>query len=52
MVCIKTLAPHLTGQMFFYKGNTFVIKWNKRSMDADAFAMFTTDENGKPPGLK
>nr|WP_294944062.1 serine hydrolase [uncultured Mucilaginibacter sp.] len=45
-------SPHLTGQMFFYKGNTFVVKWNKRSMDADAFAMFTTDENGKPTGLK
>lgn len=45
-------SPHLTGQMFFYKGNTFVVKWNKRSMDADAFAMFTTDENGKPLGIK
>jgi CubicO group peptidase (beta-lactamase class C family) len=45
-------SPRLTGQLMFYKGNTFVIKWNKRSMDADAFAMFTTDENGKPLGLK
>lgn len=45
-------SPRLIGQMFFYKGSTFVIKWNKRSMDADAFAMFTTDENGKPTGLK
>lgn len=49
---VSKRSPHLTGQMFFYKGNTFVVKWNKRSMDADAFAMFTTDENGKPLGLK
>jgi CubicO group peptidase (beta-lactamase class C family) len=45
-------SPRLNGQILFYKGNTFVIKWTKRSMDADAFAMFTTDENGKPLGLK
>ena len=45
-------SPKLTGQMLFYKGNTFVIKWNIRAMDADAFATFTTDEDGKPLGLK
>ncbi|MFT3946236.1 MAG: serine hydrolase [Agriterribacter sp.] len=41
----------LTGEMFYYKGNTFVVKWEDRSMDADAFAIFTLDEGGKAVGL-
>ncbi len=45
-------SPKLTGQLLAYKGNTFVVKWIYRSMEADAFAMFSVDENGKPSGLK
>jgi CubicO group peptidase (beta-lactamase class C family) len=45
-------SPKLTGVMLPYKGNTFVIKWNYRSFEADAFAMFSFDEEGKPSGLK
>jgi CubicO group peptidase (beta-lactamase class C family) len=45
-------SPKLTGVMLPYKGDTFVIKWNYRSMEADAFAMFSFDEQGKPSGLK
>ena len=45
-------SPKLTGQVLPYKGDTFVIKWNYRSMEADAYAMFSFDENGKPNGLK
>jgi len=45
-------SPKLTGQVLPYKGDTFVIKWNYRSMEADAYAMFSFDENGKPSGLK
>jgi phage-related protein len=45
-------SPKLTGVLLPYKGNTFVIKWNYRSMEADAFAMFSFDEQGKPSGLK
>lgn len=45
-------SPKLCGEMLFYKGNTFVVKWNDRSMDADAFALFTLDENGKATGLR
>ncbi|BAU56038.1 serine hydrolase [Mucilaginibacter gotjawali] len=45
-------SPKLTGQVLPYKGDTFVIRWNYRSMEADAFAMFSFDENGKPTGLK
>lgn len=44
-------SPKLCGEMLFYKGNTFVVKWNDRSMDADAFALFSLDENGKATGL-
>ena len=42
----------LSGEMFPYKGNTYVVKWTDRSMDADAFAMFTLDSEGKANGLK
>jgi CubicO group peptidase (beta-lactamase class C family) len=40
-------SPKLTGELLPYKGNSFVVKWRDRSMDADAFVMFQLDENGK-----
>ena len=39
-------SPKLGGEMFYYKGNTFVVKWVDRSMDADAFVIFGLDERG------
>ena len=42
----------LTGEMFPYKGSTFIVKWDDRSMDADAFATFSLDSDGKPSGMK
>ncbi len=39
-------SPKLTGPMFFYKANAFAIKWEQREMDADAFAIFSLDEEG------
>ncbi len=42
----------LTGEMLAYKGNTFIVKWNDRSMDADAYVMFSLDNEGKPSGIK
>ena len=33
-----------------YKDNTFIVKWNDRSMDADAFVIFSM-QNGKPVGI-
>ncbi len=45
-------SPKLTGEMLYYKANTFVVKWNDRSMDADAFVNFSLDENGKAAGIK
>ena len=45
-------SPKLTGEMFAYKGNSFVVKWRDRSMDADAFVSFGLDENGKASSIK
>ena len=45
-------SPTLTGELLAYKGNTFVVKWNDRSMDADAFVMFDLDSAGKASGMK
>ncbi|MDP4222374.1 MAG: serine hydrolase [Bacteroidota bacterium] len=42
----------LTGEMFAYKGTTFIVKWNDRSMDADAYVMFCLDKTGKASGIK
>jgi len=45
-------SPLMHGQMIFYKANTFIVKWADRSMNADAFAMFSLDENGKAFAFK
>jgi len=41
-------SPRMRGRMFHYTANTFIVKWDDRSMDADAFAVFTLDREGKP----
>ena len=45
-------SPKLTGEMLAYKGNTFIVKWDDRSLDADAYAMFSLDNNGSASGIK
>ncbi len=45
-------SPKLSGELFPYKGNTLIVRWTDRSMDADAFVMFSTDKDGKPSGIK
>ena len=45
-------SPKLIGPMFFYKANTFAIKWKDREDDCDAFAIFSLDEEGKAQGIK
>jgi CubicO group peptidase (beta-lactamase class C family) len=42
----------LSGEMFPFKGNTYVVKWTDRSLDADAFVQFSLDTNGKGAGFK
>ncbi len=44
-------APDLHGEMSFYKGNSFVVKWDDRSLNGDAFAVFRLDREGKPVGF-
>ena len=45
-------SPQLAGEVFFYKDNTFAVKWNNRSFNADAFLFFEMDGKGKSIGLK
>jgi hypothetical protein len=45
-------SPKLNGEMQFYKANTFAIKWEYQDMNADAFAMFSLDEEGKAQSIK
>lgn len=45
-------SPKLRGDMTFYKGNTFIVKWYDRSLDADAFVKFTLDTSAKANGFK
>ena len=44
-------SPKLKGELFPYKGNTLIVRWLDRTMDADAYVMFTTDMDGKPAGM-
>lgn len=44
--------PKLNGEMFYYKANSFAIKWQYQDMKADAFAIFCLDEEGKAEGLR
>jgi CubicO group peptidase (beta-lactamase class C family) len=44
-------SPGLEGEMFRYSGNVFVVRWFDRSMEADAFAVFSEDMDGKPSGM-
>lgn len=45
-------SPGLTGELIYYHGNTFIAKWNDRSMDADAFVLFQPGYDGKASGIK
>lgn len=38
-------SPRLSGEIFYYKENTFAIKWNIRSFHADSFVFFNSDTN-------
>ena len=45
-------SPKLTGKMYFYKANTFAIKWDYQDMPCDAFATFSLDEEGKASSIR
>ncbi|MCB0285001.1 MAG: DUF3471 domain-containing protein, partial [Calditrichaeota bacterium] len=44
-------SPDLTGPMTFYKGTTYVVRWNDASLKADAFVTFSLDTEGKANGF-
>jgi len=48
----STRSPQLRGEMRFYKGNTFAVKWVDRIMKADAFVLFNLDQQGKAAGFR
>ena len=40
-------SPKLNGELMAYKGNTLIVRWTDRSLDADAFVIFSMDKEGK-----
>jgi len=44
-------SKDLTGTMTFYKGTTYVVRWNDTSLKADAFVTFSLDTEGKANGF-
>jgi CubicO group peptidase (beta-lactamase class C family) len=45
-------SPRLNGYVTHYKSNTFIVRWTDRSLDADAYILFSMDRNGKADGFK
>ena len=45
-------SPKLSGEMVPYKGNSFIVKWTNRSMNADAYVIFSLDERGRASGIR
>lgn len=45
-------SPKLNGPMSFYKANSFAIKWVYQDMNADAFAIFSLDAEGKAQSIR
>lgn len=44
-------SPDLSGELIWYKGNTYVARWTDRAMEADAFVLFSLDEDGNAAGF-
>ncbi len=45
-------SPRLKGELLPFSNNTFIIKWDDRSYDADAYIIFDYDETGKAQSAK
>ncbi|HVS97424.1 MAG TPA: DUF3471 domain-containing protein [Puia sp.] len=45
-------SPKLGGELLAYKGNSFIVRWATRSMNADAYAIFSLDEQGRASGIR
>ena len=44
-------SPRLKGEVFLYKNQNFVVKWDIRSFNADAHLFFRMDKKGKATGF-
>jgi len=44
-------SPKMAGEMVFYKGSTFIVKWFDRSFDADSYANFSFSNQGNVAGF-
>lgn len=44
-------SPRLKGEVFLYKNQNFVVKWDVRSFNADAHIFFKIDAKGKTTGF-
>ncbi|MBK5193978.1 MAG: serine hydrolase, partial [Flavobacteriaceae bacterium] len=40
------------GEMIFHKGNTFIVKWNDKTLNADAFVIFSLNKEARADGFK
>lgn len=49
---VSKRSPQLSGEVFLYKENNFVVKWDNAYFHADAHLFFECDSTGKVIGLK
>lgn len=45
-------SPRLKGELLPFSNNSFIIKWDDRSYDADSYIIFSYDETGKAESAK
>jgi hypothetical protein len=44
-------SDRLKGKMIPYKSDILIVRWEDRTLDADAYVKYTTDYNGGPTGF-
>lgn len=49
---VSKTSPRLKGDLIPYSADTFIVKWDDRSYDADAFLHFTFDNSGRADAVK
>lgn len=47
----SAMSSDLTGTMHYYKGTTYIVRWDERSLKADAFVNFSLDTEGQAKGF-
>lgn len=45
-------SPKLNGRLQYYKANSFAIRWEYQDLNADAFAIFNLDEEGRAESIQ